>query len=324
MWNVPIAIFFIQYVLMKLKTFISGLLFFLCGCVYAQSYKSAETDAYVQRYHKIAVRHMLQYKIPASITLAQGILESGSGRSTLAIKANNHFGIKCKEGDTGPSFFKTDDKKGECFRKYKNAEESFEDHAKFLAERKYYQSLFKLKTTDYKGWAKGLKNCGYATNSKYPSILIAIIEQNKLYEYDKNPIKYTDADDVDNQKNKKDIQNTDNDKITPSNDVLNGVRYVVVQKGNTLYGIARSAGVSVSDLLIYNDINSSYVLKVGERIFIQPKQNRFTSVKYHIVKYGESVWAVSQLYAIKQSELAKINNIKINAILKPGQRLKLN
>ena len=160
------------------------LLLTLCCYTHAQSYQSAETTAYIKKYHKTAIREMYQYKIPASITLAQGILESASGKSNLAIKANNHFGIKCSGDYSGKKYYKDDDKKNDCFRCYIHADESFRDHSIFLTKPRY-ADLFKLKTTDYKGWAKGLKAAGYATNPKYPSLLIEIIEQNNLSEYDK-------------------------------------------------------------------------------------------------------------------------------------------
>ena len=142
------------------------------------------TDAYIAKWKDECVHQMLEHGIPASITMAQGILESGSGTSDLAIQANNHFGIKCGSEWTGKSFLKDDDKKDECFRVYAHAKASFEDHSLFLKKSRY-ESLFALQLTDYKGWAHGLKKCGYATNPKYPQLLIELIEKHKLYELDK-------------------------------------------------------------------------------------------------------------------------------------------
>ena len=133
----------------------------------------------------LAVLEMHEYKIPASITLAQGILESGNGRSQLASKSNNHFGIKCHKGWKGQRVYHDDDAKGECFRKYTYVATSYKDHSKFLSTRRRYADLFKLRKTDYKGWARGLKKAGYATDRKYPKKLIKIIEDYKLYEFDK-------------------------------------------------------------------------------------------------------------------------------------------
>lgn len=143
--------------------------------VFGQS-KSNSTQDYINTYTKIAIEQEKQYGIPACITLAQGILESGSGRSRLATEANNHFGIKCHNDWKGKKIYKDDDKKNECFRVYDNAEQSYIDHSLFLVGKKRYADLFKLKITDYKGWAKGLKQAGYATNPKYPQLLIDIIE----------------------------------------------------------------------------------------------------------------------------------------------------
>lgn len=158
---------------MKVKTFLFLMLspFFVIG-----QNKSNSTQDYINTYTKIAIEQEKQYGIPACITLAQGILESGSGRSRLATEANNHFGIKCHNDWKGKKIYKDDDKQNECFRVYDNAEQSYIDHSLFLVGKKRYADLFKLKITDYKGWAKGLKQAGYATNPKYPQLLIDIIE----------------------------------------------------------------------------------------------------------------------------------------------------
>jgi hypothetical protein len=158
---------------MKLKLFLC--LIFGSFVVFAQN-KSNSTQDYINNYAKIAIEQEKQYGIPACITLAQGILESGSGRSRLATEANNHFGIKCHNDWNGKKMYKDDDKANECFRVYDNAEQTYIDHSLFLVGKKRYADLFKLKITDYKGWAKGLKQAGYATNPKYPQLLIDIIE----------------------------------------------------------------------------------------------------------------------------------------------------
>ena len=139
---------------------------------------------YIDKYKDVAIKQMHKYKIPASITLAQACLESGDGNSTLARKANNHFGIKCHDGWKGKKIKQNDDKRRECFRKYDNAMDSFTDHSHFLTSRSRYNSLFDLPITDYKAWAHGLKACGYATNRKYAKLLIDIIEEYELYKYD--------------------------------------------------------------------------------------------------------------------------------------------
>jgi len=167
------------------KTTLLLLALVYCSIGWSQpSEKRISKEGYIEMWKDEAVQQMIQYKIPASITLAQGILESGNGNSELAKYGKNHFGIKCHDWDGG-KIYRDDDKKDECFRKYSNASASFEDHSKFLAHRGRYSSLFELKTSDYKGWARGLKKAGYATNPKYADLLIKLIEENELYQYDK-------------------------------------------------------------------------------------------------------------------------------------------
>jgi len=153
------------------------------------------TEVYIQNWKNECMEQMEKHGIPASITMAQGILESASGTSDLALKANNHFGIKCHKDWTGKKFYKDDDKKNECFRVYDNAEASFDDHSVFL-KRDRYASLFQLDITDYKGWAKGLKECGYATNPQYPQLLIALIEKHRLYDLDQGAEAVSQLDDL--------------------------------------------------------------------------------------------------------------------------------
>ena len=292
---------------------------FPCLASNYSKYQSAETSAYIQKYHKIAIKHMKKYRIPASITLAQGILESGSGRSALTVATNNHFGIKCKNEWNGKTYYKNDDRRNECFRKYDSAEDSFEDHALFLAQRKVYAPLFKYQVTDYKKWAKGLKKCGYATNPKYPSLLIDVIKANKLYVYDQNPDKYLNGND--DEPTPDGLHSNNPPKV--ENGALAGVGCVVVQKGNTLYSLARSAGVSVNDLYEYNDFDKSHVLSIGEVLFVREKNSDYRLSQYHDVEAGESLWSISQKYAVTLKSLLKMNNLKKNAVLKSGQRLLL-
>lgn len=313
------------------RTLLSLLLFISSIALHAVSYKSAETDAYIQKYHKVAIRHMKQFRIPASITLAQGILESGSGRSDLAVKANNHFGIKCKTGDDGPCYRKRDDKRRDYFRKYATPEESFEDHAHFLADRAIYASLFQYKTTEYKKWAKGLKKCGYATNSKYPTILCDIIEQNNLYVYDQNPDKYLKPDD---QPAKRDDDKKQDEKKQPVvvggnnpprmiNGKLAGVKCTVVGKGGTFYSISKAAGISVSKLYDYNDVDATHILQPGQILFLKAKNSSYSAAPYHFVEPGETPWSISQKYAVALKSLLKMNKLSAMSSLKVGQKIKL-
>lgn len=198
-------------------------------------------DEYIAIYSDIAQDEMRQYGVPASITLAQGILESGSGKGRLSKEANNHFGIKCHSGWTGGRIYHDDDKRQECFRKYKNSKYSFRDHSLFLKERKRYSKLFQLREDDYKGWAKGLRAAGYATDKKYPQKLISLIERYQLYRFD---------DDV--LGNEKGI----NDKHT-------------VIKGDTLYSLSRKYGLSVKELQELNSLDTNNLF-LGQVLFVKP------------------------------------------------------
>ena len=211
------------------------------------------TVAYIGNYKDIAIDKMVNYKIPASITLAQGILESGNGLSTLAKKSNNHFGIKCHSGWKGKKVYHDDDKRGECFRKYDNPEGSFNDHSKFLTGRGRYEFLFGLEPDDYKGWAKGLKKAGYATDRKYPKKLISFIENFELYKYDALVL---DEKGYKRAKKEMPLANNDNAEI-----------FITVSKGDTLYSISRNNSISVEELKRLNGLNSN-AISVGQKLMV--------------------------------------------------------
>ncbi|NVJ89668.1 MAG: glucosaminidase domain-containing protein [Flavobacteriaceae bacterium] len=214
---------------------------------------NSHTLTYIKKYAPLAVLEMHEYKIPASITLAQGILESGRGRSELARKSNNHFGIKCHTGWKGERVYHDDDAKGECFRKYTYVESSFNDHSKFLTERRRYAFLFSYGTKDYKKWARGLKKAGYATDRKYPNKLIKIIEDYELYEFDK--IKKKDFT-FKRPKLKEKIFNESKIEIYE------------VKKGDTLYSISRRFGLSVDKLKKINGLNNN-TISIGQKLKIK-------------------------------------------------------
>ncbi|WP_339754717.1 glucosaminidase domain-containing protein [uncultured Winogradskyella sp.] len=205
----------------------------------------SSTDNYIARYVTIAKTEMRKSKIPASITLAQGILESGSGRGRLSVEANNHFGIKC-HGWKGAKIYHDDDASQECFRKYRKAESSFEDHSEFLTGRKRYAKLFNLKPNDYKGWAKGLKSAGYATDRKYPQKLISLIERYKLYKYDKEV-----------------LSGKSNEQVG----VNNGVYRYIVEKGDTLYSLAKRFNTTVEVIKDLNNMTTNN-LALGQELMI--------------------------------------------------------
>ena len=291
-------------------------LFFTPFFLLAQSLNKVEL--YVDKYKDLAVNHMFEYSIPASITLAQGILESGSGESDLAVKSNNHFGIKCHSDWKGKKSYYDDDEENECFRKYDSASESFLDHSLFLKNKNRYSELFSLKITDYKGWAKGLKKAGYATDPNYANNLIRVIEKYYLYEYDK-------------LKKKKKIKDKKNDIELESQETVlkyliekyNDVPYVVSKSGDSYKSIADDFGVWVSELIKFNDINepkdsSQFNLKKGERVYIKPKRRRNSSPSFHVVSSGETMWGISQLYAVKLSFLYKKNPFFLDRGVREG------
>ena len=262
-------------------------------------------EQYIEHYREDAIIQMHKHKIPASITMAQGILESSNGNSRLAVKGNNHFGIKCHNWD-GKKIYEDDDKKNECFRKYENALASFEDHSLFLKKYNRYAFLFDFKITDYKAWAKGLKTAGYATNKKYADLLIKLIEENQLYELDK-------------------VKETHSILTESSRNVYlhpNRIKYVISKEGETLLEIAKEFDMRLWQLYKYNDIENEYELTKGEKIFIQPKKNK-GKVEAHITKDGESIRSISQLYGIKLKKLKKRNKHLSGYEIKSGFEIKL-
>lgn len=231
------------------------------------------TIAYIGTYKNIAIDKMERYKIPVSITLAQGILESGNGLSTLAKKSNNHFGIKCHSGWKGKRVYHDDDKKNDCFRKYPSAEGSFNDHSKFLTSRGRYEFLFDLKPDDYKAWAKGLKKAGYATDRKYPKKLISFIETFELYRYDelvlddKSYRKYVKNEDPDWKRNDNKAEDRSGGYASVENKIDDDDVFITVVKGDTLYSIARRNNLSVDELKRINGLDSNE-LSIGMKLLV--------------------------------------------------------
>ncbi|WP_417153983.1 glucosaminidase domain-containing protein [Rikenella microfusus] len=297
------------------------LLFLLLPTVGRAQYKMT-TQEYIDTYKYMAIRSMEEFGIPASITLAQGLLESGNGGSRLAVEGNNHFGIKCKGSWTGAKIYHDDDAKGECFRKYRNAEHSYRDHSKFLTESPRYADLFKLDITDYKGWAYGLKAAGYATNPKYPQLLIDLIEKNRLYQLDRpNGAGGLLA----RRKERKAAEAELNEPLAPKHTVEknNGVKYIVSQTGESFASIAAQYGLSVKRLLKINDLKNSFPLPEGTALYIEPKRNRSSSAAVHTIDSGDSYHSVSQQYGIKLKKLQKMNPVTRKFPPRVGQQLRL-
>lgn len=289
-------------------------------------------EEYISMYKDIAVEEMNLYHIPASITLAQGILESAYGNSTLAKKANNHFGIKCHRGWNGKTFHMDDDARNECFRRYSHPHESFKDHSIFLTTRDRYSFLFDLEITDYKGWAKGLKRAGYATNPKYPELLINIIEEFKLYEYDllyQQPVLADNrrssgqsAASYSSSKIKEDFQPV---TISESNRQVyenNGVKFIYARQGDSFYKIAQDFNIYTWQVYRYNDMKKKDHIDEGQVLYLERKRNKATQ-DYHVVSPGEDLYSISQKYAIKLKKLCRYNTLDKDAELFPGQRIKL-
>ncbi len=285
----------------------------VCQITWAQK-KRISTEDYINTYKGIAISEMNKFGIPASITLAQGILESASGNSYLATEANNHFGIKCHRDWKGGKVYRDDDEANECFRSYKNPKESFKDHSLFLKNRSRYAFLFEEDLADYKAWAKGLKKAGYATNKKYPQLLIGLIEKYELYKYDSD--KYDEGED--------DFDVTD---YIASSSILksdNGVKYIVATEGDTFESIAKATENRVGKLLEYNELSFEAKLKVGQVIYLQPKRKRSNrKLKTHSVKPGETMYDISQKYAVKLKYLYKRNKLNVGEQPRVGQVIEL-
>jgi uncharacterized FlgJ-related protein len=277
---------------------------------------------YIDQWKGVAQNNMQEYKIPASIILAQGILESSFGNSDLAQKANNHFGIKCHSSWTGDKFFKDDDAKNECFRSYSHALESYRDHAVFLTNGKRYAELFTLEISDYKAWAHGLKKAGYATHPQYAEKLIKVVEENELYRFDQGgPI----AANVRPQK----PQNSAPEAIEIASvrtSTVNRVQCVVVENGQTLYRISKATGVSLRQLYKYNDFaDNQEVMSKGDVIYLQPKRNKSSEKKTYVVSNSSTTLRqISQVEGIKLKSLMRKNGIENpDAPLKINSKIKL-
>lgn len=306
-----------------MRKLISGVIWLIAFTLCAQTYTRED---YIEKYAGYAVTEMKKYGIPASITLAQGILESGAGNSYLAREANNHFGIKCHDW-TGPSVRRDDDARNECFRKYDDPLDSFEDHSKFLVTRERYADLFKLKITDYKGWAHGLKKAGYATDPRYAERLITIIEENELFLFDRGVDVQFTIDEVVSTKNRKKTSPVDNFVIDAyiSHQVYsnNKVDYVKAKPGDSFENIAQEFDLHAWELPRYNDWGDKPYMTAGQIIYIQPKRTKSHSHEFHVVKEGETMWEISQMYGIKLKYLYKKNRMEEGTQPVQGQKLYL-
>ena len=268
-------------------------------------------QAYIEKFHAIAIKQQKAHGIPASIILAQGLLESGAGRGILATEANNHFGIKCHDW-TGKKIYKDDDEKNECFRKYRHAEESYEDHSLFLVNRPRYSSLFLLNPTDYVSWAHGLKAAGYATDPAYAQKLINLIERYSLHQYDieKKGLFAT----------KTDLQTQSERRIYKSN----YLRIVVATENDTYASLAEELKISEKRLRKYNEVGTETQLKKGNIVYLSKKKKTAARANHiHVVQPGETLYGISQIYGIQLINLYKMNDIPFTQGAYIGQIIKL-
>lgn len=275
---------------------------------------------YISQFKDLAIEQMERYHIPASITLAQGLFESRAGLSRLATVGNNHFGIKC-HGWRGRSINADDDALGECFRAYDNPKQSYEDHSKFLRNSPRYGRLFRLRVTDYRGWARGLKACGYATNPRYADNLIHIIELYNLNQFDHaKGYDHFMADRYD-ARNHNYMPNGFH-PITKCNKNY----YIIARAGDTFRSLSKETGISRRKLAKYNERNKNDVLHAGDIIYLKKKQKKAVKAfkhRPHIVKAGESMYSIAQMYGIRLKNLYKMNHMGPEDGIKVGMRLKV-
>lgn len=253
-------------ILLRLTVII--VLFCLSVSAHAQR-RNARYNEYIKQYAPLAVEQMQQHKIPASITLAQGLLESGAGYSELARKSNNHFGIKCHSDWRGRKVYHDDDARGECFRAYRHPKDSYEDHSAFLKRGARYAFLFKLKITDYKGWARGLKKAGYATDPSYANRLITIIEDYELYKYDSRGMSKREARNWEKELKKKPWLANPHQVF-----IANDIAYVVARDGDTFRLLGKEFDISWKKLVKYNDLHKDYTLEAGDIIYLKEKRKK--------------------------------------------------
>ncbi len=283
-------------------------------------------EAYVERYAAIAVKHMAHYGIPASITLAQGILESDAGNSFLSQTSNNHFGIKCKRGWTGEKVYHDDDERGECFRAYPSVEASYEDHAEFLSSQPRYDSLFAYATNDYRSWARGLKAAGYATAPDYAERLIRIIEECQLYRYDNPAILEAERDEESARFERESsvyevlesMDGVEPDRLPESIRIHrgyplyrnNGILYLLAREGDSFEHIGELFDLSAHNLRRFNEVKGEEQPLTGEVVYLERKAKTWRGEKhFHIAVEGETCFSVAQRYGIREKSLRRMNGL---------------
>lgn len=317
----------------KSSFFLLSLIIF-CSCISTLPVKAQNNGydeaakVYIQTFKDLAIREMLQYRIPASIILAQGLYESNAGRSPLSREANNHFGIKCHKDWTGLTFTQDDETKNECFRKYDSPEESFRDHSVYLSTQDRYKPLFRLDITNYKGWANGLKSCGYATNPQYSEHLIKNIEDYNLNRFDVSDLSFVN-DSIQPVKDsfKTISQNNKYEYFAEGPEqrsvyLNNGLQFIIARKNDNIKNVAKVFHVSEKKIRKFNDMKNDAPLVTGQMVYLEPKK-RNGAVPSHYTKRGETLYTISQIYGIELSRLYKINKCKPGHQVKVGQKILL-
>lgn len=342
---------------MKIARFIISVL--VCLTVSASQVPKPDRspqEIYVEQFASLAVEEMYRSGVPASITLAQGLLESRYGLSELAVKGNNHFGIKCHNNWKGKKMYYDDDRKGECFRKYPSPEQSYRDHSDFLRYRDRYKFLFDYKITDYKSWAHGLKKAGYATDPAYAAKLIRIIEDYKLYEYDRKPASFARSDrrakspsshkkerkekapkvvipdvipeppsQIDVSERLTDEQRQDfHFSMSRQIYTRNGVPFVKAMEGESYSGIAAANNLFLREILRFNDLDAEKPLSPGTEVYLKQKKGQAVKgLEKHVVEEGETMRSIAQRYGVRMKNLYKINGMADTDVPREGDILKL-
>jgi LysM repeat protein len=304
------------------------------GLLSAQS--PDQINKYINTYKLLAIAEMQRSGIPASIILAQGIHETQAGTSDLVIASNNHFGIKCKENWTGPVAYHDDDARGECFRSYAAAQDSYRDHSDFLSQSPRYAFLFRINPEDYESWAYGLKKAGYATNIKYSQILIKLIQDYDLQKYSliamgKLPPERTDSAALARELNRETIDgffDSTLQKATPSASypdgtfTINATKVIYVKSGVSLLSLSNQYAIPLARLIEFNELKQEDVLNNDQLIYLQRKR-KIGATPFHIVQPGETMYNICQAEGIRLENILELNRLETGEEPAPGEKIYL-
>lgn len=289
---------------------------------YSQRFRSNAYREYIKTYASEAITQMDKYQIPASITMAQALIETGAGLSSLVKEHNNHFGIKCHKEWKGKKTYRDDDARNECFRSYSSYKDSYEDHSLFL-KKKRYSKLFTYDINDYESWAKGLQKAGYATNKGYANMLIAAIEQAELYSLDQGSLPSWISDT--SHKNDTSISKRNKRKQRERIGYISySLLYTLAEDGDSFAKIASDMDMDAKDIAGYNDVDLNFPLKKGDVVYLQTKNKKATDKYYlHKVRVGDSMHSISQLYGIQLKYLYILNDKDGDYVPEEGEVLRL-